>query len=86
MLKHYRKEKYKHGWYKRKCGPFTYFYKSKSNKQVVGLVQNNKTAHAKVDEANKISWLLSQGVVATISKPFILYRMENNYIVHGKVF
>lgn len=50
MLKHDRKQKYKHGWYKRKCLPFTYFYKSKIN--IYFSTKQYKKMYAKVDGAN----------------------------------
>lgn len=82
MLKHYRKQKYKHGWYKRKCQPFT-FYKSR-NKHV--LVQNNKTIYTKVYEANKIFWLLFQGIIANNFQTFHFVQNDEQLQLMRKFF
>ena len=76
MLKYYRKQNYKYGWYKRKCR--SYFYKSKNNKHV--LVQNNTKQHTlKLMKQIKYSGFFSKVPQQTILKSFILYRMKNNY-------
>lgn len=68
---------------RKKMWTFYLFLQKQNNKR--GLIQNNKTIYTEVNDANKIFRLLFQGVIA-FSKPFILCRMRNNYIVHGENF
>lgn len=43
---------------------FYLFLQKQNNKR--GLIQNNKTIYTEVNDANKVSWLLFQGVTANM--------------------
>ena len=49
---------------RKKMWTFYLFLQKQNNKR--GLIQNNKTIYTEVNDANKISWLLFQGVIANI--------------------